>query len=147
VFLDMDSELLAPRYRAAEEVLALLARAARLVGGRGEGVGRVVVQTRLPDHVVLRAASLGDPDRVVQAELERREAMRLPPMWALASVSGAGADAVVDHLRADDRVQVGGPAGGPYLVRAPTSEQLADALADVPRPEARVRIEVDPLRA
>ena len=31
-FLDFDQELLAPRYRAAEQALALLARAARLVG-------------------------------------------------------------------------------------------------------------------
>jgi len=33
-FLDFDQELLAPRFRAAEEALALLARASRLVGGR-----------------------------------------------------------------------------------------------------------------
>ena len=44
-FLDFDQELLAPRYRAAEEAFALLARAARLVGGRRPG-SRVLVQTR-----------------------------------------------------------------------------------------------------
>ena len=33
-FLDLDQELLAPRYRAAEEAFGLLVRAARLVGGR-----------------------------------------------------------------------------------------------------------------
>ena len=33
-FLDLDQELLAPRYRAAEQALALIARAARLLGGR-----------------------------------------------------------------------------------------------------------------
>ena len=43
-FLDADQELLAPRYRAAEQALALLARAARLVGGKAGG-GRIVVQT------------------------------------------------------------------------------------------------------
>ncbi len=32
-FLDLDAELLAPRYRAGEQAMALLARAARLVGG------------------------------------------------------------------------------------------------------------------
>src|SRR5262249_2840924 len=36
-FLDFDQELLAPRYRAAEQALALLARAARLTGGRAAG--------------------------------------------------------------------------------------------------------------
>src|SRR5206468_1407426 len=39
-FLDFDQELLAPRYRAAEAALGLLARAARLVGGRSTGGGR-----------------------------------------------------------------------------------------------------------
>ncbi len=38
-FLDFDQELLAPRYRAAEEALALLARASRLVGGRRRRAG------------------------------------------------------------------------------------------------------------
>ena len=36
-FLDFDQELLAPRYRAAEEALALLSRASRIVGGRQHG--------------------------------------------------------------------------------------------------------------
>ena len=34
-FLDFDAELLAPRYRAAEQAMALLASGARLVGARG----------------------------------------------------------------------------------------------------------------
>ena len=37
-FLDFDQELLAPRYRAAEEALALLVLASRLLGDAG-GVG------------------------------------------------------------------------------------------------------------
>ncbi len=149
VFLDFDSELLAPRYRAGEQALALLARAARLVGsGRGEqGSGRLVVQTRLPDHDVLRAVSLGDPARFVASELVRRADLRLPPTSALASVTGAGADDVAAQLRGDARVQVGGAPGGPFLVRAASPLVLADALAALVRPEGRVRIEVDPLRA
>ena len=49
VFVDFDQELIAPRYRAAEEAFALLVRAARLVGPRSGG-GRILVQTRMPDH-------------------------------------------------------------------------------------------------
>jgi hypothetical protein len=71
----------------------------------------------------------------------------LPPTSALASVSGAGAEDVVAQLLEDRRVQVGGAPGGPFVVRAASSEVLADALAEVVRPEGRVRIEVDPLRA
>ena len=148
VFLDFDSELLAPRYRAAEQALALLVRAARLVEGRGGGgPGRLVVQTRLPDHEVLRAVSLADPDIVTAAETARRIDLRLPPYGALAVVSGAAALDVVQQLRGDERVQVGGPASGPYQIRASTSEVLADALAGIVRPSGRVRVEVDPMRA
>ena len=61
-FLDFDQELLAPRYRAAEQALGLLARAARRVGPVTGG-GRLLVQTRLPDHEVLEAARRADPTR------------------------------------------------------------------------------------
>ena len=61
-FLDLDQELLAPRYRAAEESLGLLVRAARLVGGRAGG-GRLLLQTRQPQHEVVQAALLADPGR------------------------------------------------------------------------------------
>lgn len=148
VFLDFDSELLAPRYRAAEQALALLVRAARLVEGRGErGPGRLVVQTRLPDHEVLRAVSLANPDIVTAAESARRIDLQLPPYGALAVVSGVGSHDVIGQLRGDERVRVGGPPGGPYQVRASTSEALSDALAAIVRPTRRVRVEVDPLRA
>ena len=142
-FLDFDQELLAPRYRAAEEALALLARAGRLVRGRGEG-GRVVVQTRLPRHEALDAALHGDPGRLAVVESARRAALRLPPHAALARVSGPGAKVVVDGL---DGVEVLGPARERWLVRADDHRALCDALAAAPRPAERVRIEVDPLRA
>ena len=61
VFLDFDQELLAPRYRAGEQAVALMILAARLVGDRGHG-GRIIVQTRSPDHRVLQALLRADPD-------------------------------------------------------------------------------------
>ena len=89
-FLDFDQELLAPRYRAAEEALALLARASRLVGGRGRD-GRVLVQTRVPGHPVIEAAGRASSERLSAAEEPVRRALRLPPFAALAVLSGAGA--------------------------------------------------------
>ncbi|MGH9120391.1 MAG: hypothetical protein ACRDYC_00360, partial [Acidimicrobiales bacterium] len=71
VFVDFDQELLAPRYRAGEEALGLLALAARTVGGR-QGGGRVMVQTRLPRHPVLEAAVGADPSRLTGAEAPSR---------------------------------------------------------------------------
>lgn len=142
-FLDFDSELLAPRFRAAEEALGLLALASRLVGGRA---GRILVQTRVPDHGVLGAAAAADPDRVLVGDREVRAALRWPPFSALASVSGDGGEDVVGGLQALGTVEVLGPDQGRWLVRADDPATLADALAAVGRPAGRVRVEVDPLR-
>jgi primosomal protein N' (replication factor Y) len=147
-FLDFDQELLAPRYRAGEQALVLLARAGRLVGGRDWGRGgRVLVQTRLPGHEVLDAARHGDPSRFAVVEAARRAALRLPPETALARLSGPGAVEIVDAVRTTAGVEVLGPSGDRWLVRAPGHRVLCDGLASAPRPAARVRVEVDPLRA
>ena len=144
-FLDFDQELLAPRYRAAEEAFALLARAARLVGGRRPG-SRVLVQTRVPNHEVLDAALHADPARVSDAEGRRRRDLGFPPVKAMAAISGPGADEFVATLGTPLGIDVLGPAKGTWLVRAASPDELADALARVTRPAARLRIEVDPLR-
>ena len=147
VFLDFDQELLAPRQRASEQALALLARGARLAGGRRDG-GRLVVQTRQPDHPVVQAAVLADPSIVATAEREQRRALALPPCGAQAKVSGAGAETFIAALRAaaDTAVGIRGPVGGHFLLRAPSHEPLLDLLARTPRPAERLRVEVDPLR-
>jgi primosomal protein N' (replication factor Y) len=144
-FIDLDQELLAPRYRAAEQAFALVARAARLVGGK-EGGGRLVLQTFVPGHEVVRAALHADPTRVASAERERRELLRFPPATALAEVSGPAAPAFVDLLGVPRGLEVIGPADGRWLVRAPDHPTLCDALAAVPRPPGRVRVAVDPAR-
>jgi primosomal protein N' (replication factor Y) len=144
-FLDLDQELLAPRYRAAEQALGLLARAARLVGGR-DGGGRLVLQTRAPRHEAVLAALHADPTRVAEAEAERRRLLRFPPAAALAEVSGAAAGAFVEALGRPPGVDVMGPADGRWLLRAPDHPTLCDALAATPRPPGRLRLSVDPLR-
>jgi primosomal protein N' (replication factor Y) len=143
-FLDFDQELLAPRYRAAEAALGLLARAARLIGGR-QGRGRILVQTRVPGHEVIDAALHADPSRLAVVEAARRAALRFPPEAAVAAVSGQAAAAFVEAI--GDRLDVLGPANDRWLLRAPDHEALCDTLAATPRPSGRLRIEVDPLRA
>ncbi len=146
VFLEFDHELLAPRYRAAEEALALLARASRLVGGRGRG-GHVLAHTRVPDHEVFAAAVAGDPDLVVTVERARRRELAMPPERAVALVSGPAAGAYVDGLKTIRGLEVLGPDGDRWLVRAADHAVLCDGLAAVPRPPGRLRVAVDPLRA
>jgi len=140
-FLDFDSELLAPRYRAAEQAFALLVRAARLLGPRARG-GRLLIQTFTPRHEVIDAALHADPGRLAKAEAARRRDLGLPPFGALASVSGAGAASFVTEtglMAAAD--------GDGFLVRASDWEALADGLAHAPRPRGtRLRVEVDPPR-
>jgi primosomal protein N' (replication factor Y) len=144
VFLDFDQHLLAPRFTAAEEALALLARAGRLVGGRGQpGSGPVLVQTRLPSHEVLVAGVHGDPSLLADYELALRRELGLPPASVLALVSGPVAD---EYCRTLEMAGVGVSdlGDGRWLVRAPDHRVLCDALAAAPRPAGRLRVEVDP---
>lgn len=144
-FLDLDQELLAPRYRAAEQAMALLARAARVAGPRRNG-GRLLLQTRHPDHPVVRAVGFGDPGRLTGPESERRRLLGLPPFGGVARVSGPGAAEWAAGAPLVDGIQVLDGPDGTWLVRAPDDAALADYLDLVPRPPERTRIEVDPPR-
>jgi primosomal protein N' (replication factor Y) len=150
VFLDFDAELLAPRFRAGEQALWLVVRAARLVGPRAAG-GRILVQTRLPRHEVIEAAVRADPGLLADAERPRRRLLELPPFAALARLTGdapALAAAAV-ALRSAGGIGVSTGTDGAVLVRAPSAERLAAALAGAlaaGRPAGRLRAEVDPLR-
>lgn len=143
IVLDLDQELLAPRFRAAERTLALLALAGRVVGGRRRD-GRLVVQTRQPDHEVVQAVVHAEPSRWAEPEGARRRQLGLPPFNAVALIEGEGAEEFVTSLAAETALQIQGPTEGRYLVRAPASAALADALMQVQRPLARLRIVVDP---
>jgi primosomal protein N' (replication factor Y) len=144
-FLDFDRELLAPRYRANEQAMALLTKAARLLGPRERG-GRLMVQTFLPRHEVIQAALLAEPLRLLDPERKRRELFGMPPATALAHVSGPGSGAVIDQLRGVDCVTIGGAVDN-YLVRAATWEELGRALVATERPKgSRIRVAVDPPR-
>lgn len=144
-FVDFDQELLAPRFRAADEALGLLALASRLVRGR---IGRILIQTRIPDHPVIRAALRAEPAVLSDHEIPIRRALNLPPFRHLALLSGPGAEAYVAALKAEPgaRTEVLGPDGDSWMVKARSATDLADALAGVTRPPERVRVAVDPAR-
>jgi primosomal protein N' (replication factor Y) len=144
-FADFDQELLAPRYRAAEEALALLVLASRALGGRDRG-GRLLVQTRLPDHEVVRAALQADPSLVAHAEADRRRLLRFPPFATIASVADQAAPEYVERLGSPIGVEVLGPEEGRWLLRAQDRVVLLDQLAAVQRPPGRLRLHVDPAR-
>ena len=145
-FLDFDQELLAPRYRSVEQALGFLARAARLVERGNSRDGRVLVQTRSPDHPVIMAARLADPGRLAASEAPLRDALGFPPSVAMAVLSGAVAPEFVDAFGRPAGVTVQGPVDGAWRLVAPDHTTLCDALAATPRPGGRLRVEVDPLR-
>lgn len=149
-FLDIDRELLAPRYRAREQTLTLLVRGARLLGPRRRR-GRLLIQTYLPDDTLLQSVFRNDPLRATADEFRRREPLRLPPTVALAAVSGEGSDELIAALRAQQPPVAGLSIGGNpdrHLVSADDWTELGAALiAAKQQSGSRPRIEVDPPRA
>jgi len=145
VFLDFDAELLAPRYRANEQAVALLVRAARLVGSRAGG-GKLIIQTALPDHVVVKSVGEVDLARLAFEERARRLEMSFPPFSALAWADGAGAQEFARAVAEwPDVVAVA--SGDGFLLRAPSADVLADACAGTPWPGSpQLRLGVDPPR-
>jgi primosomal protein N' (replication factor Y) len=144
-FLDFDRELLAPRYRAGEQAMALLVRAARLVGPRSRG-GRILVQTFLSDHPVLRAAVGADPGKLVDTERATRTLLQLPPYGAYAELSGAGSDEFVASLPSTTDVTIVG-GNERWVARSGDWMTLGAHLNHGVRPPgSRLRIAVDPPR-
>ncbi len=149
-YLEFDQELLALRYRATEQALWLLVRGARAVGTDGW----LLVQTRMPDHEVLRAVAARDPQLAMIPEVGRRRAAGFPPFGGLAELSGVTEAVEAAGVALVERgVSVLGPSpwrsGARALVVAKTAETLADALAVAApqgRRHGRLRVEVDPLR-
>ncbi|MFM7069551.1 MAG: hypothetical protein ACKOYM_08845, partial [Actinomycetes bacterium] len=144
-FVDFDSEVFSPSYRAAESSLATLVRASRLVGGRSRH-GSVLVQTRHPDHEVIVAALRADPSSVSDAEWRRRQLLGFPPASTIAVVGRSGATEFIARLGRPTGVQVQGPTDGQWLLRASEPAVLLDALAAVERPPGDLRLWVDPIR-
>ncbi|MDB5431169.1 MAG: primosomal protein [Caulobacter sp.] len=166
--VDADLGLRGGDLRAGERTFQLLAQAAGRAG-RHEKPGRAMLQTYAPEHSVMQALAAQDRDAFVEAEMEMREAARLPPFGRLAAVIASGPDAValeayVKALAAvipnAEGVEVFGPADAPlalvrgrrrkrFLVRADRNVDLQGfmaawrARAKIPS-SVRVAIDIDP---
>ena len=140
-FLDIDAELLAPRFRAGAQALGLVARGARLVGGVNDG-GLLILQTNSPDHPVIRSIAEADPSIALEADRGIREQLALPPFGAVARATGADAERLVASL---PTTVVAAPSTDGYVIRARSVEELTEALRGAERPTG-VRLLVDPQR-
>lgn len=153
--ISADSTLNIPDFRSAERTFQLLTQVAGRAG-RGENPGRVIVQTRQPDHLSFRAAAAHDCAEFSNGELVHRRELSYPPFSRLANIrlssgraeqvakAAAGVAKTIERIRAkfDDgaRISILGPAPAPLaklrgryrwqlLIKAPTAGSLSKYLA------------------
>ena len=89
--VNADTGLHLPDFRAAERTFNLIVQ----VSGRAGRVlpdGRVVVQTRRPNHDAIRLAALGDAETFYRRELEVRRELSFPPFVRMVRVVLRGKD-------------------------------------------------------
>jgi primosomal protein N' (replication factor Y) (superfamily II helicase) len=80
-----DFQLGLPDFRAAERVFQLLTQVSGRAG-RGELIGKVLVQTYHPDHYAIQFAAQHDYPGFVAKEMQYRRWMHYPPFAVLANV-------------------------------------------------------------
>ena len=80
-----DSALGLPDFRAAERTFQLLTQVAGRAG-RGEMLGKVLLQTHFPDHYAVQFAAAHDYQGFAEKELRFRGWMHYPPFDALANI-------------------------------------------------------------
>ena len=87
--LSADISLYVDNYQAAERTFSLLTQ---VVGraGRGEKLGRAVIQTWTPDNDVINLAARQDYDTFYEEEREMRRMLRFPPFLDLFRITLSG---------------------------------------------------------
>ena len=84
-----DSSLNLPDFRSAERTFALLSQVAGRAG-RGETLGRVLIQTYAPDHYALTCAAGHDYEGFYEQEIACRQPLDYPPFGYLINLVLAG---------------------------------------------------------
>ncbi|HEX3775160.1 MAG TPA: primosomal protein N' [Polyangiaceae bacterium] len=168
--LNADAALSLPDFRAAERSFHLLVQVAGRAG-RGDTPGRVLIQTRQPEHPAIAFALRHDVPGFIEQELRAREELRYPPFSRLALVRFDAVDegharseservAAIARASAPSGVELLGPAPAPlarlrnryryrFLLRAVDRKPLREALLAVARASVqrsvRMAIDVDPV--
>ena len=167
--LNADSALSLPDFRAAERTFHLLVQVAGRAG-RADRPGRVLIQTRCPEHPAIISAVAHDVDGFLEHEMRQREELGYPPYSRAALVRFDAVDeaeAVREArrltavaTRAAPEVDALGPAPAPLarlrnryryqlFLRSAKREPLRRALLAVarsaPKGKVRVSIDVDPV--
>ncbi len=126
--VDVDSGLFSADFRSAERMAQLIVQVAGRAG-RGELPGRVLLQTRFPEHPLLRTLVAEDYAAFARQALEERKLAALPPCssQALIRASARGMEIAESFLQqaaelagrlAGEQVLVWGPVPAPMQKRA-----------------------------
>jgi primosomal protein N' (replication factor Y) len=130
--VNADTGLYLPDFRAAERTFQLLTQVAGRAGRSRLG-GRVIVQTYMPDHYAVQAASRHDYQAFFVREMAERRQRGLPPFSRLISVTYAASN--------EDRAQEEAERVSRFLRRRMTDMGLAntDVLSCAPCFVAKLR--------
>ncbi|MGC4094319.1 MAG: primosomal protein N' [Polyangiaceae bacterium] len=168
--LNADAALSFPDYRAAERSFHLFVQVAGRAG-RGAVPGRVLIQTRQPEHPAIVCAANHDVKAFVEQELEARRELAYPPFSRLAllrldaveeerALQAAQRMATLARRAGGTAVKVLGPAAAPIarlrnryrfhvMLRAEDRTELRKSLLAVARAEldrhVRLALDVDPV--
>ncbi|MEW6243015.1 MAG: primosomal protein N' [Bacillota bacterium] len=169
--LSADTSLNLPDFRAAERTFCLLVQVAGRAG-RGDELGRVIIQSYNPEHYSVKAAANHDYDTFYTEELINRQTAGFPPFARVISiVVGATSDRRAEawtrritELLRDKGVEVLGPVPAPIwqirgryrwmlLARGPLDADIAGPVREVVESAERhtsahdvsLTVDVDPL--
>ncbi len=121
--VDADIGLTGGDLRAGERSWQLLHQVAGRAG-RAERPGRVLVQTHMPEHPVMKALVAGDRAKFLAAEREDRRKRNWPPFGRLAALVLSGEDeALVERLA--KRLGATAPRGAGIEVLGPAPAAMA----------------------
>ncbi len=166
--VDADLGLAGGDLRAAERTYQLLHQVSGRAG-REKDKGKVLVQSYMPDNMVIKAMAGHDRDVFMQEERASREYMSAPPFGRMAGVIISGKNeqlvkkmghVIVQNMPRHDDVTTFGPAPAPLslvrqnfryrvLVKAaksfPLQRALRHMLAQIKVPSTiRVKVDIDP---
>jgi primosomal protein N' (replication factor Y) len=130
--VNADAALSLPDFQANERSFHLLVQVAGRAG-RADRPGKVLIQTRIPDHPAIQMAARHDVVSFVERELGERRSLRYPPFSRIALVRVESED------EARARAEAGRLAGLAKQVRAPGVEILGPAMAPLARLRNRWR--------
>lgn len=150
IALGVDGYFRKPRGRAAEDAMSSLWALGSLAAGQNPA-GRLILESRFPEHHALQALVRGDYAHFARKELEARKAAAAPPFMHLIRLQTAPRPSpeFMEQLRRLPGATVLGPVegglGAEILLKVHDLERIVDPLGTIVRlTSRRVLVEVDP---